>query len=218
MNHGPPTLAGEVRERATGRAAAPSSPARSSAPPSPRSSREQRPPTTFVAGLGRNSHEQRPMFLQNHRCTASGACCSGVLSLLFARFAWMAEATQRAGQPPSWSDIPRDLAGHVLRLLRRTRTAPFSLPCARSGAPPRPACPAPLSWPAMAPAPTRTCRRPRPCRDLPEPPWPLPRCARARRRPCRDPLAPPTSPHWPPPRRAHPRHCRKMRREGGVRE
>ncbi|CAL5072664.1 unnamed protein product [Urochloa decumbens] len=29
----------------------------------------------------------------------------------------MAEVTQRGGQQPSWSDIPRDLAGHVLRLL-----------------------------------------------------------------------------------------------------
>ncbi|CAN6211658.1 unnamed protein product [Urochloa humidicola] len=30
----------------------------------------------------------------------------------------MAEVMQRGGgQPPSWSDIPRDLAGHVLRLL-----------------------------------------------------------------------------------------------------
>nr|CAB3497837.1 unnamed protein product [Digitaria exilis] len=77
----------------------------------------QRPPSSSTAappvpdlrrageqeGGGRAAHHRANLLPANAAVTAGSAR--------------MAEATQRGGPPPSWSDIPWDLAGRVLRLL-----------------------------------------------------------------------------------------------------
>ncbi|TVU39089.1 hypothetical protein EJB05_12493, partial [Eragrostis curvula] len=51
------------------------------------------------------------------RCSAGPPTQSPIGASTFSGSTWMAEVTQRSGHPPSWADIPRDLAGLVLRLL-----------------------------------------------------------------------------------------------------